>query len=67
MARAQNDTADGYVDPSIPNPNGSNDAPIIIYGYVYSSLHHRLFTSDFSPSNFAAPAPVIRLPLPLQF
>ncbi len=22
----------GYVDPSIPNPNGPNDAPIIIYG-----------------------------------
>ena len=38
MARAQNDTADGYVDPAIPNPNGSNDAPIIIYGYVYFTL-----------------------------
>lgn len=24
---------DGYVDPSIPNPNGEQDAPIIIYGY----------------------------------
>lgn len=34
MTRAQNDTADGYVDPSIPNPNGPGDAPIIIYGYV---------------------------------
>ena len=33
MARDQNDTADGYVDPSILNPNGPNDAPIIIYGY----------------------------------
>ncbi|KAL9129976.1 MAG: hypothetical protein Q9217_001734 [Psora testacea] len=25
---------DGYVDPSIPNPNGPDDAPIIIYGYT---------------------------------
>ncbi|KAI4146703.1 MAG: hypothetical protein L6R39_003364 [Caloplaca ligustica] len=25
---------DGYVDPAIPNPNGVNDAPIIIYGYT---------------------------------
>ncbi|CAF9925083.1 MAG: hypothetical protein HETSPECPRED_005739 [Heterodermia speciosa] len=25
---------DGYVDPSIPNPNGEQDAPIIIYGYT---------------------------------
>ncbi|KAL8995387.1 MAG: hypothetical protein Q9169_004864 [Polycauliona sp. 2 TL-2023] len=25
---------DGYVDPSIPNPNGDGDAPIIIYGYT---------------------------------
>ncbi|KAL8825198.1 MAG: hypothetical protein Q9170_007884, partial [Blastenia crenularia] len=25
---------DGFVDPSIPNPNGENDAPIIIYGYT---------------------------------
>ncbi|KAL8938788.1 MAG: hypothetical protein Q9216_003710 [Gyalolechia sp. 2 TL-2023] len=25
---------DGYVDPTIPNPNGPNDAPIIIYGYT---------------------------------
>ncbi|KAI4166916.1 MAG: hypothetical protein LQ343_007653 [Gyalolechia ehrenbergii] len=25
---------DGYVDPMIPNPNGPNDAPIIIYGYT---------------------------------
>lgn len=25
----------GYVDPSIPNPNKEIDAPIIIYGYVY--------------------------------
>ncbi|KAL9096808.1 MAG: hypothetical protein Q9163_006402 [Psora crenata] len=24
----------GYVDPSIPPPNGENDAPIIIYGYT---------------------------------
>lgn len=23
---------EGYVDPAIPNPNGENDAPIIIYG-----------------------------------
>ena len=26
----------GYVSPTIPNPNGSNDAAIIIYGYVPS-------------------------------
>lgn len=25
---------DGYVDPKIPNPNGPDDAPIIIYGYT---------------------------------
>ncbi|KAL8688113.1 MAG: hypothetical protein Q9218_005893 [Villophora microphyllina] len=25
---------DGYVDPSIPNPNKDSDAPIIIYGYT---------------------------------
>lgn len=25
---------EGYVDPSIPNPNREEDAPIIIYGYV---------------------------------
>ena len=24
----------GYVDPGFPNPNGANDAPIIIYGYT---------------------------------
>ncbi|MCJ1271951.1 hypothetical protein MMC22_011856 [Lobaria immixta] len=34
MTRAQNDTGDGYVDPAIPNPNGPDDAPIIIYGYT---------------------------------
>lgn len=28
----------GYVDPSRPNPNGPNDAPIIIYGYVPSLI-----------------------------
>lgn len=38
MARDKNDTADGYVDPAIPNPNGPNDAPIIIYGYVLSTI-----------------------------
>ncbi|KAL9122444.1 MAG: hypothetical protein Q9187_001006 [Circinaria calcarea] len=27
---------EGYVDPSIPNPNGPDDAPIIIYGYTPS-------------------------------
>ena len=26
----------GYVDPSFPNPNGPDDAPIIIYGYLPS-------------------------------
>lgn len=25
---------EGYVDPSIPNPDGENDAAIIIYGLV---------------------------------
>ena len=25
---------EGYVDPAVPNPNGPNDAPIIIYGYT---------------------------------
>lgn len=29
---------DGYVDPSIPNPNGEGDAPIIIYGYISRAL-----------------------------
>ena len=29
---------EGYVDPSIPNPNGEQDAPIIIYGYVEQSF-----------------------------
>jgi hypothetical protein len=24
----------GYVDPNFPNPNGPNDAPVIIYGQV---------------------------------
>lgn len=42
MTRAQNDTADGYVDPAIPNPNGADDAPIIIYGYVLSTLARAL-------------------------
>ncbi|MCJ1462418.1 hypothetical protein MMC07_001019 [Pseudocyphellaria aurata] len=31
---AKEGTIDGYVDPSIPNPNGPDDAPIIIYGYT---------------------------------
>lgn len=26
----------GYVDPNFPNPNGSQDAPIIIFGYTPS-------------------------------
>lgn len=30
---------DGYVDPAIPNPNGVNDAPIIIYGYDTFAEH----------------------------
>lgn len=25
----------GFVDPSFPNPNGTHDAPIIIYGYDF--------------------------------
>ncbi|KAL7945470.1 RTA1 domain-containing protein [Trichoderma barbatum] len=29
-------TADGYVDPNWPNPNGKGDVPIIIYGYTPS-------------------------------
>ncbi|KAE8446202.1 hypothetical protein EG329_012427 [Mollisiaceae sp. DMI_Dod_QoI] len=31
---AHNESSRGFVDPNWPNPNGSNDAPIIIYGYV---------------------------------
>ncbi|KAG9229842.1 RTA1 like protein-domain-containing protein [Amylocarpus encephaloides] len=26
----------GYIDPNFPNPNGPNDAPVIIYGYTPS-------------------------------
>lgn len=31
---------DGYVDPKYPSPNGPNDAPVIIYGYVLLLLSH---------------------------
>ena len=40
---------EGYVDPSIPNPNGEQDAPIIIYGYVEQRFLHRFPEEPTSP------------------
>ena len=48
----------GYVDPKYPSPNGPNDAPVIIYGYVS-------FTSiDLLTSLIPRPAQLYPRPLP---
>ncbi|KAI9892129.1 MAG: hypothetical protein M1814_001835 [Vezdaea aestivalis] len=36
MSAATERPITGYIDPNIPNPNGPNDTPIIIYGYTPS-------------------------------
>ncbi|KAI9851471.1 MAG: hypothetical protein M1838_003546 [Thelocarpon superellum] len=40
----------GYVDPNFPNPNGPNDAKIIIYGYVPNLVLCALAIALFVPS-----------------
>lgn len=68
MTRAQNDTADGYVDPSIPNPNGPDDAPIIIYGYVLFivALSLRLTLLTLFLQLYTHPRPGNSSPRPLR-
>jgi hypothetical protein len=36
--KASSMSSRGYVDPNWPNPNGPDDAPIIIYGYTPSTV-----------------------------
>lgn len=40
---------DGYVDPKYPSPNGPNDAPVIIYGYVVLLTHLVPFRPTLTP------------------
>lgn len=51
---------DGYVDPSIPNPNTDADAPIIIYGYVLS-LHVPYSFQDTKVPSFHRYTPHVSL------
>src|SRR5947209_7243625 len=43
----------GYVDPNFPNPNGPNDASIIIYGYAATNPQAlRNSFSNMSPNSY---------------